>query len=471
MAWNVVILGGGFGGLYAARKLERVLPRHAAKITIVTDVNFMLYTPLLPGAAAGTLEPRHVVVPLREHLRDTDLLLGHVTGADPERREVYVTAAEGDERRIEYDQLIVAVGSISRTLPIPGLREHAIGFKTLSDAIALRNHMLNMLERAESVDDDDARRALLTYVFVGAGYAGLEGLAELQDFAADVVDLYPRSRVTGLRFVLVEARDRVMPEISADLAAFATAELRRRGIEVRTSTTVERISADSVELSDGEVVPCRTVAWTAGVRPHPVVADLGLPLDENSRIVVDQTMRVQGRSDVWAIGDAAAVPDPARPGQPTPPTCQHALRQGRRVAENVTAALGGGKPKPFTYKTLGVFVDMGHQKAVAETVGIKWRGFPAWFIARTYHLIMMPGFKRQLRLMVDWTVDLLFGRDTSELGQLGHPPKLMAQSAGGTEARRDAEPASGTQPGRGDEARSGSRFSTGTESSEAARPS
>jgi NADH dehydrogenase len=471
MAWNVVILGGGFGGLYAARKLERVLPRHAAKITIVTDVNFMLYTPLLPGAAAGTLEPRHVVVPLREHLRDTDLLLGHVTGADPERREVYVTAAEGDERRIEYDQLIVAVGSISRTLPIPGLREHAIGFKTLSDAIALRNHMLNMLERAESVDDDDARRALLTYVFVGAGYAGLEGLAELQDFAADVVDLYPRSRVTGLRFVLVEARDRVMPEISADLAAFATAELRRRGIEVRTSTTVERISADSVELSDGEVVPCRTVAWTAGVRPHPVVADLGLPLDENSRIVVDRTMRVQGRSDVWAIGDAAAVPDPARPGQPTPPTCQHALRQGRRVAENVTAALGGGKPKPFTYKTLGVFVDMGHQKAVAETVGIKWRGFPAWFIARTYHLIMMPGFKRQLRLMVDWTVDLLFGRDTSELGQLGHPPKLMAQSAGGTEARRDAEPASGTQPGRGDEARSGSRFSTGTESSEAARPS
>src|SRR5215207_3621190 len=304
MAWNVVILGGGFGGLYAARKLERVLPRHAAKITIVTDVNFMLYTPLLPGAAAGTLEPRHVVVPLREHLRDTDLLLGHVTGADPERREVYVTAAEGDERRIEYDQLIVAVGSISRTLPIPGLREHAIGFKTLSDAIALRNHMLNMLERAESVDDDDARRALLTYVFVGAGYAGLEGLAELQDFAADVVDLYPRSRVTGLRFVLVEARDRVMPEISADLAAFATSELRKRGIDVRTNTTVERISADSVELSDGEVVPCRTVAWTAGVRPAPVIAEMGLPLDGTGRVVVDRSCKVEGRDNVWAIGDS-----------------------------------------------------------------------------------------------------------------------------------------------------------------------
>jgi NADH dehydrogenase len=434
MAWNVLILGGGFGGLYAARKLERALPPHAAKVTVVTDVNFMLYTPLLPGAAAGTLEPRHVVVPLREHLDRTDLLLGHVTGMDPDRREVSVTTAEGDERKLTYDHAIVALGSISRALPIPGLREHAVGLKTLSDAIALRNQILQTLERAEAVEDEATRRALLTYVFVGAGYAGLEGLAELQDFAADVVDLYPRSRVQGLRFVLVEARERVMPEISADLAAFATAELRRRGVEVRTSTTVERISADSVELSDGELVPCRTVAWTAGVRPHPVVADLGLPLDSGGRIVVDRFCQVEGRTNVWAIGDAAAVPDPARPGQPTPPTCQHALRQGRTVAGNVAAALGAGRPKPFAYKTLGVFVDMGHQKAVAETIGIKWRGFPAWFLARTYHLAMMPGIKRQIRLVVDWTVDLMFGRDASELGQLGHPPELETPRAGGTEA-------------------------------------
>jgi NADH dehydrogenase len=432
MAWNVLILGGGFGGLYAARKLERSLPPHAAKVTVVTDVNFMLYTPLLPGAAAGTLEPRHVVVPLREHMKRTELLLGHVIGADLDTRRVFVTTAEGEDREVAYDQLIVALGSVSRTMPVPGLREHAVGFKTLSDAIALRNQIIHTLERAESVDDNHARRALLTYVFVGAGYAGLEGLAELQDFAADIVDLYPRSRVDGLRFILVEARDRVMPEISADLAEFATVELRRRGIEVRTGTTVERISADSVELSDGEVVPCRTVAWTAGVRPAPVIAGMGLPLDQTGRIVVDRYCRVEGRDNVWAIGDSAAVPDPARPGQPTPPTCQHALRQGRTVAGNVAAALGAGRPKPFTYKTLGVFVDMGHQKAVAETLGIKWRGFPAWFLARTYHLMMMPGVKRQLRLVVDWTVDLVFGRDTSELGQLGHPPVLDAQSAGGT---------------------------------------
>jgi NADH dehydrogenase len=400
MAWNVLILGGGFGGLYAARKLERTLPPHAAKVTIVTDVNFMLYTPLLPGAAAGTLEPRHVVVPLREHLDRTDLVLGHVIGADPDRRRVAVRTAEGQEREIEYDHLIVSLGSVSKTLPIPGLREHAVGFKTLSDAIALRNQILHTLERAEAVEDEATRRALLTYVFVGGGYAGLEGLAELQDFAADVLDMYPRSRVHGVRFILVEARDRV--------------------------------SGDSVELSDGEVVPCRTVAWTAGVKPHPVVANLGLPLDDTGRLVVDNYCQVQGRSEVWAIGDAAAVPDPARPGYPTPPTCQHALRQGRTVAGNVAAALGAGKRKAFSYKTLGVFVDMGRHQAVAETVGIKWRGFPAWFLARSYHLAMMPGVKRQLRLVTDWTVDLVFGRDASELGQLGHPPALDGQSAGGT---------------------------------------
>jgi NADH:ubiquinone reductase (H+-translocating) len=432
MAWNVVILGGGFGGLYAARKLERTLPPHAAKVTIVTDVNFLLYTPLLPGAAAGTLEPRHVVMPLREHLSRTDLVLGHVTGADPDRRRVSVTTAEGEQREIAYDQLIVALGSVSRTLPVPGLREHAVGFKTLSDAIALRNQIVHTLERAESVDDPATRRALLTYVFVGGGYAGLEGLAELQDFAADVIDRYPRSRLEGVRFVLVEARDRVMYEISADLAEFATAELRRRGVEVRTNTTVERVSSDSVELSDGEVIPCRTVAWTAGVKPHPVIARLGLPLDGGGRIVVDRFCRVEGRSDVWAVGDAAAVPDPARPGLPTPPTCQHALRQGRTVAGNVAAALGAGNQRPFTYRTLGVFVDMGHRKAVAETVGIKWRGFPAWFLARTYHMAMMPGLRRKLRLVTDWTVGLPFDRDMSELGQLGHPPPLEGHSAGGT---------------------------------------
>ena len=435
MAWHVVIAGGGFGGFYAARTLERALPRQSARITLVNDVNFMLYTPLLPGAAAGTLEPRHVVVPLREELRRTDLRLGTVRSADPERNRVAVQTLEGHVEELAYDQLIVALGSVSRTLPVPGLAEHGIGFKSLPEAIDLRNRVLRTLESAETLEDPGRRRSWLTYVVVGAGYAGVEALAELQDFAADVVELYPRCRTDGMRWILVEARDRIMQEVPPDLGDFAARELRSRGIEIRTGTTLEELTATTARLSDGEVVDTRTCVWTAGVRPHPSVARLGLPLDGGGRIRVDRTMRVEGRDNVWAIGDAAAVPDPARKGAaPSPATGQHALRQGRRVARNVAAALGSGRVRPFAYKTKGVFVDMGHTQAVASTMGIKWRGRPAWWLARTYHLAMMPGPKRKLRLLVDWNVQLAFGRDTSELGRLGHPPPLAETTSGGTPA-------------------------------------
>jgi NADH:quinone reductase (non-electrogenic) len=425
VAYDVVIAGGGFGGLYAARRLERRLPRHSARIVLISDVNFLLYTPLLPGAAAGSLEPRHVVVPLREELEWTDIQLGRLTGANPARDEVHVQTVDGRAETLHYDQLIVTPGSVSRVLPVPGLAEHGLGFKTLADAIALRNRALLNLEIAESLPDDAARREYLSFVFVGAGYAGLEGIAELQDYVADVIDRYPRCRMIGSRFVLVEARERVMPEVPASLAEFATRELRGRGMEIRTGTTLESAEADSVTLSNGERIPTRLLCWTAGVRPAPVVAELGLPRGPGGRIEVDATMRVAGRSNVWAIGDAAAVPDPAQHRRaPSPPTCQHAIRQGRRVAENVAATLAGRSPKPFRYRTLGVFVDMGQHKAVATILGLRLRGFPAWFAARTYHLAMMPGLARQVRLAVDWTVGLLFGRASAELGQLGHPEAL-----------------------------------------------
>jgi NADH dehydrogenase len=423
--YEVVIAGGGFGGLYAARRLERRLPRHSARILLVTDVNFLLYTPLLPGAAAGSLEPRHVVVPLREELEWAEIHLGRVTGANPAANEVSVDTVDGRHETLRYDQLIVTVGSVSRVLPIPGLAEHGLGFKTLADAIALRNRALLNLEIAESLPDDESRIEYLTCVFVGAGYAGLEGIAELQDYVADVIDRYPRSRAVGTRFVLVEARERVMPEIPASLAEFATRELRGRGMEIRTNTMLSSAEQNAVTLSTGERIPTRMLCWTAGVRPAGVVPDLGLPIGPAGRIEVDATMRVTGSSNVWAIGDAAAVPDPAQHRRaPTPPTCQHAIRQGRRVAENVAATLRGGKPKPFRYRTLGVFVDMGQHKAVATVLGVRLRGFPAWFAARTYHLLMMPGLARKIRLAVDWTVGLAFGRASAELGQLGHPPVL-----------------------------------------------
>jgi NADH:ubiquinone reductase (H+-translocating) len=425
VAFDVVIAGGGFGGLYAARRLERRLPRHSARITVVSDVNFLLYTPLLPGAAAGTLEPRHVVVPLREELEWAELMLGRVTGADPGLNELYVRTLDERDETLRYDHLIVAMGSVSRVLPVPGLAENALGFKTLSDAIALRNRVLLNLEIAESLPDDASRREYLTFVFVGAGYAGVEGFAELQDYIADIIDEYPRCRIAGTRWVLVEAQERIMREIPPSLAEVAARELRRRGMEIRTGTTLERMDERSVVLSTGERLPTRLVCWTAGVRTPGIVRQLGLPLTTGDRIETDATMRVRGWHNVWAIGDAAAIPDPAqRRKVPAPQTCQHAIREGRVVGSNVAAVLAGRKPRPLRYRTLGVFVDLGRNKAVATILGLRLRGFPAWFAARTYHLAMMPGMGRRVRLGFDWAIGLVFGRASAELGQLGHPPSL-----------------------------------------------
>ena len=425
MPYDVVIAGGGFGGLYAARRLERRLPRHSARITVVSDVNFLLYTPLLPGAASGTLEPRHVVVPLREELEWADLLLARVTGADPGVNEVYVRTLDERDETLRYDQLVVAIGSVSRVLPIPGLAENALGFKTLPDAIALRNRALLNLEIAESLPDDAARREYLTFIFVGAGYAGVEGFAELQDYVNDTIESYPRCRVVGTRWVLVEAQDRIMREIPPSLAEVAAKELRRRGMEIRTGTTLESMDERSAVLSTGERLPTRLVCWTAGVRTPGVVRQLGLPLTKGDRIETDATMRVKGWDNVWAIGDAAAVPDPAqRRREPAPQTCQHAMREGKVVGSNVAAALAGRRLRPFRYRTLGVFVDLGRNKAVAKVLGLRLRGFVAWFAARTYHLYMMPGIARRVRLGIDWGVGLVFGRASAELGQLGHPPSL-----------------------------------------------
>jgi NADH dehydrogenase len=311
-------------------------------------------------------------------------------------------------------------------LPLPGLAEHGLGFKTISEAIALRNRALLNLEIAEAMEDPAEREPYLTFVFVGAGYAGVEGIAELQDYVADVIDRYPRCRLQSTRWVLVEAEDRIMREIPEDLAEFAARELRGRGIEIRTSVLLNGIEPGAADLSDGERIRTRTVCWTAGVKPPALVKELGLELDGGGRIAADATLRVKGRDNVWAVGDSAAVPDPAtRYRGICPPTAQHAMRQGKVAAGNVAAVLGHGRVRKFRYRTLGVFVDLGRSEAVATMLGVRLRGFPAWFAARTYHLAMMPGFGRRARLMADWTVGLLFGRSSSELGQLGHPPSLQ----------------------------------------------
>ena len=435
MAWNVVIAGGGFGGSSAARELERLLPKQSARLILVNDVNFVLYTPFLPEAAAGTLEPRHVVTPLRDILRRTNLRLGAVTDHDPAARTVELRGHDGSDETLRYDQLLVALGSVSRSLPIPGLDRHAIGFKSLADAIWLRNHVVETLEQANATEDPARREELLTYVFVGGGYSGLEALAELQDFAVDAIDRYPRARLQGMRWILIEAADRVLPEVPIDLADYAVRQLRGRGIDIRLGTRIEEAAEDSTLLSTGERVPTRTLVWTAGVKPHPSLASLALPLDETGRVRVDERMRVEGASGVWAIGDCAAVPHPDGDGRPCPPTAAMAVRQGPAVAHNIAAELGVDvRPRNFAYKGREAFVNLGRYKAVGKIDRLKFRGFVAWWMARTYHMSQIPGLARKIRAVVDWTVGLPFRRDTAEVGSIGHPRPLSGEvyARGGT---------------------------------------
>jgi NADH:ubiquinone reductase (H+-translocating) len=423
MAWNVVIAGGGFAGANVARKLEGMLPKQSTRLSLVNDVNFLLYTPFLPEAAAGVIEPRHVVTPLREILNRTHLRLGAVTGHDPVARTLELTAHDGESEQLRYDQFVIALGSVSRTLPVPGLDEHAIGFKSLADAIWLRNHVVETLELANATEDAEKLDQLLTYVFVGGGYAGLEALAELQDFAAESMDRYPRARLHGMRWILVEAMDRVLPEIDQGLADYAVRELRGRGIEVRLGTTLEAVGVTSATLSTGETVPTRTVVWTAGVRPQPSLRRLNVPLDERGRVRVDDHLRVEGMEGVWALGDCAAVPDPS--GGIAPPTAQHGIRQARVVAHNVSSALSGDShPRRYEYSSKAAFVNLGRYKAVGRVGGRTFSGFIAWWMARTYHLSQIPGLSRKIRAIIDWTVSLPFKRDLSEVGSIGHPRPL-----------------------------------------------
>ena len=435
MAWNVVIAGGGFAGSSVARGLERILPKQSARLILVNDVNFMLYTPFLPEAAAGTLEPRHVVTPLRDILRRTYLRIGAIAGHDPAARTVELHSHDGEVESIRYDQFVVAVGSVSRSLPVPGLDEHAIGFKSLADAIWLRNHVIETLEQANATEDPRRREQLLTYVFVGGGYSGLEALAELQDFAVDAIERYPRARLQGMRWMLVEAMDRVLPEVPADLASYALQELRGRGIDIRLGTRIEEATADSTLLSTGERIPTRTLVWTAGVAPHPSLGSLALPLTEAGRVEVDSQMRVAGLDGVWALGDCAAVPHPSGAPRACPPTAAMAVRQGAVVANNLAAELGvATQPREFGYLGREAFVNLGRYKAVGKIGRLKFRGFPAWWMARSYHMSQIPGAARKIRAVADWTVGLPFRRDTAEVGSIGHPRPLRDEvyAHGGT---------------------------------------
>jgi len=407
----VLVVGGGFAGAYVARELG------GRGATIVSKENFMLYTPLLPEAASGTLEPRHCVVPLRVMCPHAELILGSVNAVDLEARTVAVETDEGPQT-VGWRELVLALGAVPRTLPIPGLSEHALSFKSLADAINLRNHVLHQLEAADAALDEAERARRLTFVFVGAGYAGVEALAELSDLAEDALRYYPRLRATRRRWVLVDAAPRILPEIPPPLGDYAAAELRSREVEVHVETTLVSVSAGEAVLGDGTRVPTNTLVWTAGVAPNPLLREWSLPLDERGRVEVDELLRVSGHEHVWALGDCARVPN-TRSDRPDPPTCQHALRQARRLARNLV-----GPPEPYGYRMLGQVATLGRHKGIAEVLGLRLRGFLGWWVTRSYHLYQLPLAQRKARVVVDWTVSLFFRRDIAELGQLGHPEKL-----------------------------------------------
>jgi NADH dehydrogenase len=409
---GTLIVGGGFAGSYVARKLGR---RGA---TIVSPENFMLFTPMLPEAASGTLEPRHVVVPLRMMCPHAELVLGRAVAHDRDGRRIQV---QTEERLfwLAYEDLVVALGAVARTLPIPGLAEHALGFKSLADAIHLRNHVLTRLEVAAAAAAEAHRRRELTFVFVGGGYAGVEALAELSDLVRDALRYYPTLQPVPQRWVLVDTAPKILSEIPTRLGDYAAALLVRRGVDIRVNTTLDEVEPHAVRLSDGDHLLTSTVVWTAGVRANPLLSELGLPLDERGRVRVDETLRVEGESHIWALGDGAAVPNAATPGQTDPPTSQHALRQAKRMAKNIA-----GERRPYRYRMLGEVATLGRYKGIASVFGFPFKGFLGWWITRTYHLYQLPLISRKLRVVTDWTVALFFRRDIAELSLLEQRRRL-----------------------------------------------
>jgi NADH dehydrogenase len=421
---RILIVGGGYGGMHTALRLERLLRPGEVTVTVADPRSYMTYQPLLAEAAAGNLEPRHVVVPLRGVLRRTRVVKAAVSSVDHKRRVGHLVAGDGEETTVGYDLLVLAPGSVSRLLPVPGLAEAGIGFKTIGEAIHLRNHVLGRLDAAAAASGG-ARRAALTFVFVGGGYAGVEALAELQDMAFEACARYPELSHRDMRWILVEAADRILPEVSTAMAGYTTALLRSRHIEVRLRTQLTSAEDGRILLDDGEEFPAQTIVWTAGAAPSPLTSRLsGLPVDGSRRIIVDDYRAVRGADGAWALGDCAAVPYLAAgvaAGKLCAPTAQHAYRQAGRLAGNITDVLRGREPRPYWHASAGSVASLGLYRGVAEIYGLRMHGFPAWVTHRTYHLLRLPTVNRRLHVVSDWTLALLFSRDIVSLDVLEHP--------------------------------------------------
>jgi NADH:ubiquinone reductase (H+-translocating) len=411
---RIVILGGGFGGWYSALHFEKTIAADPSiEVTLVSRENFVLFTPMLHEVAAGDLDPSDIVSPLRQMLKRVRFLQAEVDHIDVEARHLTLACGIHRERRVlTYDYLIIALGSESNYFNLPGVGERALTMKSLGDAFILRNHALGMLESASLTDDPSAQRAMLTFVVAGGGFAGVETVGALNDFVREAIAYYPALAEAEPRLVLVHPTSVILPELNESLGRYAQAELASRKVEIRTDARVTAFSDEGVELSNSETLPTHTLVWTAGVKPPAVLQTLPIK-KEKGRIAVNEMLEVPGCPGVWAVGDCASIPN-ASTGKPHPPTAQHALREAVCCAKNVVAAIRGCQPEPFRFRTLGQLASIGHHAGVAEILGLRLSGFPAWFLWRTIYLAKLPTFEKKLRVAVRWTLDFAFPRDLTQ---------------------------------------------------------
>jgi NADH dehydrogenase len=408
---RVVIIGGGFAGTAIALRLERILRGdESVEITLVDSENFFTFTPLLPEVPSGSIQPKHIVFPLRALLKRTIVRQAEVKGVDLGGRIVVAAHCRAcGDFSLPFDHLVLALGSVPNFFGLPGVAEHALTIKSLADATALHAHVIDKLEHADLHTDPRMRRQLLTFVVAGGGFAGVETLAELNDLVRGAGRFYPSISPEEVRMVLVHSGPRILPEVSESLSAYALKKLEGRGVQVLLHTRVLGCSAGAVRLSNGEEIAARTFVWAAGSAPSPILDLLDVPR-ARGRVAVDATMAVSDRPGIWAVGDSAAIPDVVTGGL-CPPTAQYALRQGKRLAENIAASIAGDEPQPFQFKALGLLAGLGRRSAVAEILGMRFSGFIAWWLWRTIYLMKLPGFERKLRVAIDWTLDLFFPRD------------------------------------------------------------
>ncbi|MFB7576754.1 NAD(P)/FAD-dependent oxidoreductase [Streptomyces sp. NPDC056165] len=438
---RILVVGGGYVGMYTALRLQRrmkqELSRGEAEITVVTPDPYMTYQPFLPEAAAGAISPRHVVVPLRRVLDRCRIIVGEATSIDHAHRTATLTTLATEEtggtEKLAYDELVLAPGSVSRTLPIPGLVDYGIGFKTVEEAIGLRNHVIEQMDIASSTRDPAIRDAALTFVFVGGGYAGVEALGELEDMARYAARYYHNVKPEDMKWILVETSDRILPEVGEEMGRYTVTELRRRNIQVLLRTRLESCAGRVAVLSDGQRFPTRTVVWTAGVKPHPILAASDLPLNDRGRLKCTAQLTVEGVEHAWAAGDAAAVPDvtTGEPGSLTAPNAQHAVRQARLLGDNISHSLRGEPLETYVHTYAGSVASLGLHKGVAQVYGRKLKGYPAWFMHRAYHLSRVPTVNRKTRVLAEWMLAGLFKREIVSLGSLEHPRAEFELAAGG----------------------------------------